>query len=146
MTRRQKPTYDVVTPLDVDYLDAFGEATDDDCAHWDRARAYGREVLERIDGHWDRAEYPLDLVARAGELDLLTDGLEVPVSSSVGAGDSFLAALVWALDGQHSLPEALRTAMAAGAAAVMAQGTGLCQPQVMQHLRGQVQIRDIQAP
>ncbi|MCV7716538.1 acyl-CoA dehydrogenase family protein [Micrococcus luteus] len=89
MTRLQKPTYDVVTPLDVDYLDAFGEATDEDRAHWDRARAYGQEVLERIDGHWDRAEYPLDLVARAGELDLLTDGLEVPghaVMSPLAAG------------------------------------------------------------
>lgn len=89
MTRMQKPTYDVVMPLDVDYLDAFGEATDEDRAHWDRARAYGREVLERIDGHWDRAEYPLDLVARAGELDLLTDGLEVPghaVMSPLAAG------------------------------------------------------------
>ena len=89
MTQMQKPTYDVVTPLDVDYLDAFGEATDADRAHWDRARAYGREVLERIDGHWDRAEYPLDLVARAGELDLLTDGLEVPghaVMSPLAAG------------------------------------------------------------
>ena len=89
MTRTQKPTYDVVTPLDVDYLDAFGEATEEDRAHWDRARAYGREVLERIDGHWDRAEYPLDLVARAGELDLLTDGLEVPghaVMSPLAAG------------------------------------------------------------
>nr|WP_282595651.1 MULTISPECIES: acyl-CoA dehydrogenase family protein [unclassified Micrococcus] len=75
--------------MDVDYLDAFGEATDEDRAHWDRARAYGREVLERIDGHWDRAEYPLDLVARAGELDLLTDGLEVPghaVMSPLAAG------------------------------------------------------------
>lgn len=89
MTRMQKPTYDVVTPLDIDYLDAFGEATEQDRAHWDRARAYGREVLERIDGHWDRAEYPLDLVARAGELDLLTDGLEVPghaVMSPLAAG------------------------------------------------------------
>ncbi|VWX51192.1 Acyl-CoA dehydrogenase [Micrococcus luteus] len=89
MTRMQKPTCDVVTPLDVDYLDAFGEATEEDRAHWDRARAYGREVLERIDGHWDRAEYPLDLVARAGELDLLTDGLEVPghaVMSPLAAG------------------------------------------------------------
>nr|WP_208011306.1 acyl-CoA dehydrogenase family protein [Micrococcus luteus] len=75
--------------MDVDYLDAFGEATEEDRAHWDRARAYGREVLERIDGHWDRAEYPLDLVARAGELDLLTDGLEVPghaVMSPLAAG------------------------------------------------------------
>lgn len=89
MTSLQKPIYDVVTPLDVDYLDAFGEATDEDRAHWDRARAYGREVLERIDGHWDRAEYPLDLVTRAGELDLLTDGLEVPghpVMSPLAAG------------------------------------------------------------
>lgn len=89
MTSLQKPTYDVVTPLDIDYLDAFGEATDEDRAHWDRARAYSREVLERIDGHWDRAEYPLDLVARAGELDLLTDGLEVPghaVMSPLAAG------------------------------------------------------------
>ena len=89
MTSLQKPIYDVVTPLDVDYLDAFGEATDEDRAHWDRSRAYGREVLERIDGHWDRAEYPLDLVARAGELDLLTDGLEVPghpVMSPLAAG------------------------------------------------------------
>lgn len=89
MTSLQKPIYDVVTPLDVDYLDAFGEATDEDRAHWDRARAYGREVLERIDGHWDWAEYPLDLVARAGELDLLTDGLEVPghpVMSPLAAG------------------------------------------------------------
>ncbi len=89
MTSLQKPAYDVVTPLDVDYLDAFGEATEEDRAHWDRARAYGREVLERIDGHWDRAEYPLDLVARAGELDLLTDGLEVPghaVMSPLAAG------------------------------------------------------------
>lgn len=89
MTSLQKPTYDVVTPLDIDYLDAFGEATEEDRAHWDRARGYGREVLERIDGHWDRAEYPLDLVARAGELDLLTDGLEVPghpVMSPLAAG------------------------------------------------------------
>ncbi|QQE49012.1 acyl-CoA dehydrogenase family protein [Micrococcus luteus] len=89
MTSLQKPTYDVVTPLDIDYLDAFGEATEQDRAHWDRARGYGREVLERIDGHWDRAEYPLDLVARAGELDLLTDGLDVPghaVMSPLAAG------------------------------------------------------------
>ena len=89
MTPMQKPTYDVATPLDVDYLEVFAQATDEDRAHWDRARAYGREVLERIDGHWDRAEYPLDLVARAGELDLLTDGLEVPghaVMSPLAAG------------------------------------------------------------
>ncbi|MDO4238905.1 acyl-CoA dehydrogenase family protein [Micrococcus sp.] len=70
--------HDVTTPLDIDYLGAFAEAGGADRAVWERARAYGREVLERIDGHWDRAEYPLDLVTRAGELDLLTDGLDIP--------------------------------------------------------------------
>ena len=90
MTRRQKPTYDVVTPLDVDYLDAFGEATEEDRAHQLRARTFVQEdVLPVIAEYWDRGEYPLDLVARAGELDLLTDGLEVPghaVMSPLAAG------------------------------------------------------------
>ncbi|MGC5048496.1 acyl-CoA dehydrogenase family protein [Micrococcus porci] len=72
------PDYRLTDSLDLDYYGVFAEATDEDRAHWDRARRYGAEVLERIDGHWDRAEYPLDLVARAGELGLLTDGLDVP--------------------------------------------------------------------
>ena len=72
---------------------------------------------------------------------LQADALDVPVVSSVGAGDSFLAALVWALDRQADLADALATAMAAGAAAVMASGTGLCQPQDMERLRALVRIR-----
>jgi 6-phosphofructokinase 2 len=66
--------------------------------------------------------------------------LSVPLRSSVGAGDSFLAALVWALDQQHDLRQALATAMAAGAAAVMSSGTALCQPQDVACLREQVRI------
>jgi len=66
--------------------------------------------------------------------------LNVPVASSVGAGDSFLAALVWALDQQTALSQALATAMAAGAAAVMRTGTALCEPQDVARLREQVQI------
>lgn len=76
---------------------------------------------------------------------LQADALSVPVSSSVGAGDSFLAALVWALDRQADLAEALANAMAAGAAAVMASGTGLCQPQDMERLRTRVRVRRISA-
>ncbi len=72
---------------------------------------------------------------------LQADALDVPVVSSVGAGDSFLAALVWALDRQADLADALATAMAAGAAAVMASGTGLCQPQDMERLRALVRVR-----
>ncbi len=72
---------------------------------------------------------------------LHADALPVKVSSSVGAGDSFLAALVWALD-QHGDPHrALASAVAAGAAAVMHAGTALCQPQDMLQLQGQVRLR-----
>lgn len=72
---------------------------------------------------------------------LLAEALSVPVASSVGAGDSFLAALVWALDGGAPLPDALATAMAAGAAAVMESGTGLCQAQAVEDLRVQIRVR-----
>lgn len=66
--------------------------------------------------------------------------LSVPLHSTVGAGDSFLAALVWALDQQDDLRLSLATAMAAGAAAVMSSGTALCQPQDVARLREQVRI------
>lgn len=66
--------------------------------------------------------------------------LNVPVSSSVGAGDSFLAALVWALARKSDLQYVLANAMAAGAAAVMRAGTLLCQPEDIEILRAQVKI------
>ena len=72
---------------------------------------------------------------------LVAKALPVQVASSVGAGDSFLAALAWTLDRSTPLDDALATAMAAGAAAVMAQGTGLCQPQDVQSLRPQVKVQ-----
>ncbi len=72
---------------------------------------------------------------------LKADALPVAVAGTVGAGDSFLAGLVWALDAQLPLPQALATAMAAGAAAVMTPGTALCQPQDVANLRGQVRIQ-----
>jgi 6-phosphofructokinase 2 len=49
--------------------------------------------------------------------------IPVRVRGSVGAGDSFLAGLVLGLARQQSLPEALRLALATGAAAVMGHGT-----------------------
>ena len=48
------------------------------------------------------------------------------VVSAVGAGDSFLAAMIWALDHDASSKEALRYAIAAGSAAVRNRGTALC--------------------
>ncbi len=72
---------------------------------------------------------------------LQAEALAVPAVGSVGAGDSFLAGLVWALDAQTTLTDALATAMAAGAAAVMAPGTSLCRPQEVERLRQQVGIK-----
>jgi 6-phosphofructokinase 2 len=50
----------------------------------------------------------------------------VAALSSVGAGDSFLAALVWSLSRGSAMSVALRFAVAAGSAALMSPGTGLC--------------------
>ena len=79
------------------------------------------------------------MLVTAGQC-LQADALPVPVAGSVGAGDSFLGALVWALDQSVSLADALGTAMAAGAAAVMVPGTGLCHAQAIEALRQKVRV------
>lgn len=53
---------------------------------------------------------------------------KVPVVSTVGAGDSFLAGFVLRLAQGCPFAAALRTAVAAGSAAVMAPATELCRP------------------
>lgn len=52
--------------------------------------------------------------------------LHVPVRSAVGAGDSFLGAMTFALAKGWTPDEALRLGVAAGAAAVLTPGTNLC--------------------
>lgn len=69
--------------------------------------------------------------------------LQVEVASTIGAGDSFLAALVWALSQSQDLATALRQAMAAGAAALLSSGTALSQPADMARLLPAVQLRTI---
>jgi len=49
----------------------------------------------------------------------------VPVKSKVGAGDSMVGGIVWALSEGHDLVEAVRWGIAAGSAAVMSDGTSL---------------------
>ncbi|MEY5029243.1 MAG: hypothetical protein RLZ63_1558 [Pseudomonadota bacterium] len=72
---------------------------------------------------------------------LRANPVPVKVAGSVGAGDSFLAALVWALDETEDLHQALATAMAAGASAVMSSGTALCNKQEIEQLRQHVHIQ-----
>lgn len=58
---------------------------------------------------------------------LRPSAIQVEAVSTVGAGDSFLAAMVHALDGGWAPAKAFRFGMAAGAAAVLNSGTGLAQ-------------------
>lgn len=52
----------------------------------------------------------------------------VPVRSAVGAGDSFVGGLTWSLASGNAIESAFRFGVAAGAAAVMTEGTELCRP------------------
>ncbi|GGE71536.1 acyl-CoA dehydrogenase [Nesterenkonia cremea] len=71
------PTYDVSTPLDLDYYGVFADVPDEDRRWWQGARDYAEGLEARMSRHWERGEYPVDLVADAGRRGLLTDGVEV---------------------------------------------------------------------
>jgi len=60
--------------------------------------------------------------------------------SAAGAGDSFLAALIWRLASGASCADAFRLAVAAGAAALLHPGTALCRPDDVARLANQVTI------
>lgn len=57
------------------------------------------------------------------EVAILVQGITVAVKSTVGAGDSMVAALAYALDKGESFEKALTLAVAAGTASVMTCGT-----------------------
>lgn len=65
------------------------------------------------------------MLVSAGEV-LRQPAIAVPVLSAVGAGDSFLGAMTWALSERWPRADAFRLAMAAGAAATSNPGTTLC--------------------
>ena len=55
------------------------------------------------------------------------DALKVDVQTTIGAGDSFVGGMVWALYKGHDLLHAVQYGMAASAAALFEKGTPLCQ-------------------
>ncbi|MFA6265452.1 MAG: 1-phosphofructokinase family hexose kinase [Pseudolabrys sp.] len=65
--------------------------------------------------------------------------------SAVGAGDSFLGGLIWAMSKGQPPHEAFRVAVAAGSAAVMSPGTELCHSADVERLLPKVQIVDVDA-
>lgn len=104
-------------------------------------RAAAQTLIDR-----GQAEIVALTLGAGGALLLTRDGawqaeaLPVEVASSVGAGDSFVGAMVWALQQGHALPRAFSWAMAAGSAALLTPGTGLCRTEDVQRLEPLVQV------
>lgn len=60
-----------------DFLGVFNDVEGADLEAWNKAASYKEDALPVINDAWEKAEYPLPLVKRLGELGLLTDGLAV---------------------------------------------------------------------
>jgi 6-phosphofructokinase 2 len=69
---------------------------------------------------------------------LRAEPIAVRPIGAVGAGDSFLGALIWRLAAGHDLDDAFRQAVAAGAAALLNPGTELCRPADVERLAREV--------
>lgn len=65
-----------------DFYDVFADVAGADRAAWDRARTLADDAFPDVNEAWEKAEYPLHLVRRMGELDLLADGVPVPGGSA----------------------------------------------------------------
>jgi glutaryl-CoA dehydrogenase len=73
-----EPRYVLTGALDPDPAGVFTDLSTEDRDYRGRARALVQvEILPVIDGYWDRGAYPLHLLRRLGEEDLLRDGLAV---------------------------------------------------------------------
>ena len=62
-------------------------------------------------------------------------------SGTTGAGDCFLAALLWALDQNEPPAQALRWGVAAGSAALLAPGSALAEASEVRRLCSQVAVQ-----
>jgi 6-phosphofructokinase 2 len=72
-------------------------------------------------------------------------GQAVPVKpiSVVGAGDSFLGAMIWSLACGHPTEHALRYGIAAGSAALLMPGTEMCHRDDVERLVREVKVQPI---
>ncbi|WP_315798196.1 hexose kinase [Bradyrhizobium sp. SZCCHNRI3043] len=110
-----------------------------DAAAWEQAArtlvATGKvRTVALTMGHLGALLVTRDRVLRAQPLTM------VPVNA-VGAGDSFLGALVAKLAAAASLEDAFRFAVAAGAAALLRTGTALCDPADISRLLADVKLQ-----
>jgi 6-phosphofructokinase 2 len=82
----------------------------------------------------------LGAVLATNEGTWVAEPLPIEVASAVGAGDSFVGGLVWALQQHRPLTEAFTWGMAAGSAALLSAGTGLCDPADVRRLQAAVTL------
>lgn len=71
------------------------------------------------------------------------EGLDVPVKSTVGAGDSVVAALAVSEEAGKSLEETVRLSIACGAANVMCSGTQAAEYEAVRNLMPKVTYRNL---
>jgi 6-phosphofructokinase 2 len=69
--------------------------------------------------------------------------IQVDVQTTIGAGDSFVGAMVWSMSRGDNLLKAFQYGLASGAAALLAHGTALCQASDVHHLLPQVVVEAI---
>ncbi len=117
-----------------------GEQLDDE-ATWVQAcvglvKRRQAEIVALTLGHRGAMLVDCDLVLRA-------EALPIAPVSSVGAGDSFLGALVWGLAEGMALEQAFRFGVAAGSSALLNPGTELAHPQDIRRLAAEVVVRSL---
>lgn len=117
-----------------------GRALEDDAQRLDAARKIVRDGGAAIVALTLGEQGALIVTADRA---LRVAGFAVPVSTSIGAGDSFLAAMVWALDRGMTFDETLRYAVAAASASLLTEGTRLCEREQIERIYGELACAEI---
>lgn len=78
-----------------------------------------------------------------GELAYTAPALDVPVRSTVGAGDSMVAGMLLALERGLSLADVFRYGMAAGTSSVTTVGTGLIDNMLFEEFIDKIDVRQV---
>ena len=74
---------------------------------------------------------------------LRAPALPIERVSVIGAGNSFLGGMIWSLASGHTLETAFRYGVASGSAALLMQGTELCQRKDVERLVSDVKVQAI---
>ncbi|WP_326489798.1 1-phosphofructokinase family hexose kinase [Paraburkholderia sp. ZP32-5] len=119
-----------------------GHALEDDAQRLDAARrivrAGGAAIVALTLGEQGALVVTADRALRVR-------AFAVPVASSIGAGDSFVAAMVWAVNRGMSFNETLRYAVAAASASLLAEGTRLCDRDQVERIYRELASADLVA-